>query len=128
MSFGRTSCGWRANEFYFPILTEVADDIHRARQANRNPALDIPLPASWAFGGQKSQLLPEPSESDFPRFKALYGFVGKINDAACNDTATPLCLQIITKLSFYYGASREEYKRSWAYARVNAFSPKCISR
>ena len=36
--------------------------------------------------------------------------------------ATPLHLQVVVKLAFKYGVSAEEYKHSFAYARVNAFA------
>ena len=101
------------------------EDVNRARKANRNPAFEAPLPATWTFEVKNAQLLIEPSADDSPHLKALYGYVGQINDAACNDTATPLCLQIIAKLPFKYGAPKGEFKRSWAFARVDAFASKC---
>ena len=96
--------------------------------ANHNPADDVPLPFGWTFGVVRSQLLIEPGIAEFALSKACYGFVASIAEASCDDTASPLCFQIILKLPFNYGASEGEYKQSWAFARLNAFPSNCISR
>ena len=127
MSLGRTSGGWWAADSYRPSLTAFVRDVDKARSDNQNPADTAPLPCGWSFDMAKSQLLIDPGVDEFPFYKASYGWVESINEATCNASASALCFQVIVKLPFRYGGSEAEPLR-WAFARMNAFSSKCIFR
>ena len=40
------------------------------------------------------------------------------------DTSTPVAIQVVLKLPFRFGATSDERKDSWAFARVSAFSSR----
>ena len=45
------------------------------------------------------------------------------------DTATPMALQVVAKLSFRYGQTADEKVDSYVVVRVNAFASKaCVGR
>ena len=126
ITYGRTCCGWSANDFYRPSIKEFGADIDKARSDNRNPPTSVPTPCGWNFDVVQGQLSIDPGADEFPDYKAAYGFVASINEASCNDTDAPLSCQIIVRLPFKYGFKAEEYRRSFGYTRVIAFTSKCV--
>ena len=124
--FGRTSGGWFSNDLYRSIPSEFTNEVYKARSQNSNPAFPAPLPCGWTFYVIYSHLILEPGPDESHDFKYAYGFSAAINEASRNDAETPICLQAIRKMRFKHGVSVDEYKRSWVFARVNAFPPKCI--
>ena len=127
MSLGRTSGGWWASDSYRPSIAAFVRDVGKARSDNRNSADTVPLPCGWSFDMGKSQRLIEPGVDEFPFYKACYGWVASINEDTCNDSASALCFHVIVNLPFRYGGSEAE-PLGCAFARMNAFSAKCIFR
>ena len=70
-SFGRTSCGWWASDFYRPSIAAFVRDVDKARMADRNTAGDVPLPCGWPIDVAKSQLLIESGIGECPHSKLV---------------------------------------------------------
>ena len=102
-------------------------EINKARPGNRNPASSVPMPCGWDFEVVSGNVLIEPGPDEFTEYKDAYGYIASIDEASCSDTDAPLSCQVVTKLPFKYGFKREEYQRSFGYARVIAFTSKiCV--
>ena len=73
----------------------------------------------------KGALISEPAPGEYVDYKLAFGYVASITDASSNDTGSPLSISVILKLPFKYGRSIDENRRSWAWARINAYASKC---
>ena len=124
--FGNDARGRPVSEAFQPDLIDFSFDCTEARSAKAPMEESIPLPVGWSFDRDRKQLLIEPSALSFSEFRAAFGYIASIGDAASTDTTSPFLLQVVTKLFFRYGFSPDEASDSFVYARVNAFSSKAV--
>lgn len=124
MSFGVTSGGWQQYEAYRPSIEEFSSEVTRAREAKLNPSARVPLPKQWDFDIRRSNLLLEPSASDYLRYVKAFGFIAHLHECSSDDTPSAFTASVVLKLPFRFGSSQYEEKASWAFVRINAFSAK----
>ena len=126
MSFGRTAAGWNTSAFYQPGIEDFVFDLLEAREAEVNPHMHVPVPIGWTFEKDGDEVVIQPSEYDFARFKKLFGFVANFRGCTSDDTASPFAATVVVKLPFKYGTRDSENQYSWVYARTNAFASKAV--
>ena len=126
MSFGRTAAGWNTSAFYQPGIEDFVFDLLEAREAEVNPHMHVPVPIGWTFEKDGDEVVIQPSEYDFARFKKLFGFVANFRGCTSDDTASPFAATVVVKLPFKYGTRDSENQFSWVYARTNAFASKAV--
>ena len=90
----------------------------------KNPASQTPFPCGLGMCIYKGAMVLEPGPVEFNDYKSVFGYVSAITDVSPNDTGGPVQMSIVLNPPFKYGHSPEEWKQSWAWARINAFAPK----